>query len=248
MKRVILLLLCTGALLQADSIKNLADSLIKLRSDVEMLHKSLEDKQEEYKTKMKSLAISRSDLEASIAREDMKIKQLQSSLQKTKERIIEKSKASSGLKPVLVAAIEKLQAYISQGLPFKTQERVDHLEKIKQQINDNLLSPEKALNLVWSEYEDNFRMTHENGLFTQNVMLDGSQRLADVARLGTVMLYFKTSDERMGYATENNGNWEYKEVMDSTGKEQIAILFDSLQKQIRTGYFLLPDALSEKGE
>jgi len=39
------------------------------------------------------------------------------------------------------------------------------------------------------------------------------------------------------------GNWHYIEVISKEDKTEIASLFDAFKKQIRTGYFTLPNAL-----
>jgi hypothetical protein len=232
--------------LYANTTDNLAESLIKLRSEVETLHTKLDDSKDEYKNQMKSYALTRSDLEASISREELKIKQLQQALIKTQERIKKQSASSAGLKPLLLDALSLVEAQIKKGLPFKMQERLSQIDEIRNQVNNDLIMPEKALSRIWAVYEDNFRMTKENGMFSQNITLDGSERLADVVRLGSVMMYFKTSDSRMGYVKQTTEGDSYVEVVDPAEKEQIAVLFDAMKKQIRTGYFNLPNGLAER--
>ena len=68
--------------------------------------------------------------------------------------------------------------------------------------------------------------------------------LVDIAKLGTVFLFFQTRDNRGGIARRStNDDWKF-ETVDNTGDaERIKILFDSLKKQIRQGYFELPNPL-----
>jgi hypothetical protein len=230
----------------ANTTDNLAESLIKLRSEVETLHTKLDDSKDEYKNQMKSYALTRSDLEASISREELKIKQLQQALVKTQERIKQQSASSAGLKPLLLDALNLLEVQVKKGLPFKLQDRLAQIDEIRTQITNDLIMPEKALSRIWAVYEDNFRMSKENGMFSQNITLDGNERLADVVRLGSVMMYFKTSDSRMGYVKHSPEGDSYVEVVDPAQKEQIALLFDAMKKQIRTGYFNLPNGLAER--
>ena len=65
----------------------------------------------------------------------------------------------------------------------------------------------------------------------------------DVARVGMVAMFFKTSDDAYGYVTRQNGDWAYVITEDGDEKEQIAGLFDAFKKQIRTGFFTIPNQL-----
>ena len=85
-------------------------------------------------------------------------------------------------------------------------------------------------------------MTRENGIFRQTVEIDGEMRLTDVARLGTIMMFYKTGDNKVGMVQKDGGKWSYVALTDAKAAEQVVALFDGLQKQIRTGYYELPGA------
>ena len=61
--------------------------------------------------------------------------------------------------------------------------------------------------------------------------------------LGMVTMYYKTKDEEYGMVQKVGDHWEYTPVYDSQAKEEIIALFDSMKKQIRTGFFVIPNAL-----
>lgn len=58
------------------------------------------------------------------------------------------------------------------------------------------------------------------------------------------MMYFKTPNGEMGYVVKEGENWSYTQVVAKDKKDQIASIFDAFKKQIRTGYFTLPNALA----
>lgn len=236
-------LIVSSALL-ADTDGKMAESLMKLRADVEQLDSRIEDEKDATAAAMRSLVMERNELETTLAREALKIKQLRQEIAKVKEKIAEASKNSEGIRPVVLSAVENLKADIVGALPFKTADRLADVERIETQLNENLITPQKALALLWNSYADALRMTRENGLFKQTIQLDGKDRLAEVARLGTVMMYFKTPDDRVGHVARDGSGWFYKETLGSDEKEQILSLFDAFHKQIRTGYFTLPNALA----
>ena len=242
------LILASNTAFASENIDELASSLMQLRSDVETLDTSIQDEKDIYKVKMKSLAIQKSELEATVARENLKIKQIQNELAKVEKEIKEASKNSEGLKPLLYKAIALFEENIKQAIPFKTSERLADLQRVKLQLDNSQITPQKALALLWNSYDDAVRISKESGLFKQSVMIDGEARLAQIARIGSVAMYFKTPDERVGYVVKNSDRWEYKEVINKDEKKEIITLFDAFKKHIKTGYFTLPNAFVSSSE
>lgn len=235
-----LLLSSTTLLSNSD---NMAESLMKLRAQVETLDSQIDDEKDAYKASMKSLTIQKSELEATVSRQELKIKQIQKELTNVKEHITAASKNSEGLKPLVIEAIDNLIAYMQASMPFKTNERIESVQTIKDQLNSSLITPQKALSIVYNSYADEIRMTKENGIFKQTINLNGKSKLVEVARIGTAMMFFKTPNEEVGYVSKNASTWIYKEELNKEKQMQILNIFDAFQKQIRTGFFTLPNAL-----
>ena len=234
--------LLSAATASANS-ENMAESLMKLRAEVEQLDGAITDEKDAYKASMKSLLRQKDDLESVIAREDLKIKQIDQELSKVRKEIKEAGRNSEGLKPLLIDALDTLAANINASIPFKTNERLEDVNTLKEQLVNDLVTPQKALALAWNAYGDALRMTKENGIFKQTIRLDGQDRLAEVARVGTMMMYFRTPDETVGYVSRDDNGWFYREAVSKTEQEQILNLFDAFKKQIRSGYFTLPNAI-----
>ncbi|MFT7861227.1 MAG: DUF3450 family protein [Sulfurimonas sp.] len=239
---IALSVLLSSTMLSANS-DNMAESLMKLRAEVEQLDTKINDEKDAYKASMKSLSIQKSELEAMVSREDLKIKQIKKELSDIQEKITAASKNSEGLKPVVFEAIDNLTAMMKSSIPFKTNDRVESVEKIKQQLEASLITPQKALSQVYNAYNDEIRMTKENGIFKQTISLGGEEKLAEIARIGTAMMFFKTPDDTVGYVAKNGNTWSYKEELNKEKQDQILNIFDAFKKQIRTGYFTLPNAL-----
>lgn len=229
--------------LHADSVTNLTEEMIELRSEVEALHSELDDEKDTLKSKMKSLAMQKSELEANIRREETRIKQLKDGIKKQRELIAENSSGSQKLIPVIVSAVDALTKEVEASLPFKKQDRLNALNEIKNGVQTSLITPERAANKLWAFYEDEIRLTKENGIFRQTIALDGEERLVDVARIGMVAMYFKTSDDGYGYVRHQNSGWVYAVTEEGAERDQIAMLFDAFKKQIRTGFFTIPNQL-----
>lgn len=225
------------------STQNMAESLMKIRYDVEVLDASITEERDTYKASMSSLLRQKNDLESVISREDLKIKQIQRELNSVRKGIKEAGKNTEGLKPLLMNALDMMQDNIKTSLPFKTQDRLADIQKIKTQLQTDLITPQKALALTWNAYADSIRMSKENGIFKQTITIDGQDRLAEVARIGTVAMFFKLPDDSVGEVSKDANGWYYKEAISKKEKEQILVLFDSFKKQIRSGYFTLPNTI-----
>ena len=232
---------------QDETDENMAQSIMALRADIEALYTQVDDNKERYKAQMKTLDLQVADLELQISRKKTDIRLANLDLDKIKAEIADASGQNVELKPLLENAFDALEESIKKGFPFKTEERLADLGKIRDDLDANLISQERALALLWASYEDNIRLTKEIGLFKQNILLEGKKVQATIAKIGTVMLYFVTPDDQVGYATKNGTQYTYVAVDEPIAKDQILALFDALKKQIRTGYFTLPNVLAQKG-
>jgi len=55
-----------------------------------------------------------------------------------------------------------------------------------------------------------------------------------------MQMYFLTQENQVGMLTGSTGNWSYKMIDGADQQQQVTYLFESLQKQVRTGLFPLP--------
>jgi len=223
------------------------NSIMKLRADVEGLYSQIDENKDNYKSQMKSYAMQVADNEAQINRKETALKLSNAEMKKLEEKIASKGATASDLTPMLNTALDNLETIISSGIPFKVDERVADIEKIKADLKSGNITQEKALSLSWASYDDVLRLTKEIGIFKQQINVGGEEKLAKVAKIGTTMLFFITPDEQMGYAKKSGEQYEFVTVDDIESKKQIHDLFDALLKQIRTGYFTLPNALLVSG-
>jgi hypothetical protein len=225
----------------------LSQRLIALRGEVEALNGELELLREEQRTSLQGLAAQKAEFENSLKRQQLAQQEARNKLATIEAERGTVAAAGDALTPVMTAAIDALRASIAAGLPFKTEERLAALEEIRTQLASGQLPPYRAANRLWAFYEDEFRITRETGLHQQTIRLGDEQVLAEVAKVGSVMLLFRTDDGRMGAARRGPGGWDFAPTADEAEQARIAALFDSLGKQIRQGYFELPAALAVGG-
>ena len=176
----------------------LAANLIRLRGDVEQLNDELELQRQEQRTALAGLSARQAELVAAVDRQQLVARELRDKLAAQREAIAQTGASGAQLLPLLNAALDGLEAYVRDGIPFKREERLGELAQARTQLQTGSLRPERAANRIWALYEDEFRLTRDNSLHSQTIVLGDERVLADVAKIGTVALYFRTADGRAG--------------------------------------------------
>ena len=232
----------------ASSAMKMAERLATLRKEVDGLSGELEEKKEALKGRIRSYATQKAELEAEIQRAKMRLAQLQESHSKRVEKLSEEDTQVTVLTPAVLETIGILKKKVQQGIPFKRDERTAELDRLIRQIDEKLLHPVNAFARLWDQTEDEFRLARESGMYKQVVKIDGKEVLADVVRVGMVAMYVQTRDGKIGKSVYRNGEWSFETITDAKQRNQVLYLFDSFKKQIRTGLFVLPNALPKPTE
>ena len=234
--------------LYAQGNENIINSIMKLRADVESLYTKIDENKDAYKAQMKSYTLQISDNEAQINRQETALKLTEQNLAKVEAELQALGSSSQDIKPTTNKALDALEVEVKAGIPFKIEERVAVLHKIKTDMKSAAITQEKALALTWASYDDALRLTKEIGQFKQEITLNGEAKIAKIAKIGSVMMFFATPNDEVGYVKQEGNTYTYTLAEDDIHRAQIINLFDALQKQIRTGYFTLPNALLLRGE
>ena len=228
----------------SESLDQLAQKLVKLRGEVADLNSELKSLREQHKSEMSSLSRRKSQLESTIQKREVSLDELRKSLADKREKARQAGVGEQALKPAVTQAIGDLKNRIRRGLPFKVAKRLGELGDIEEQLSSGVLTPHRATKELWSFYEDEVRLAEGSGVYQQTVSVNGDDKLADVIRIGMVMMYFRTPDERYGRAVREGDRWRYEVLRDTAAKARVKKLFTSFKKQIRTGYFVVPNALT----
>ncbi|WP_242447249.1 DUF3450 domain-containing protein [Nitrosomonas supralitoralis] len=242
---MIILLLSTPVVM-GNSLENLARSLAKIRGEVETLQTQLDLDKEKHGSRMSALNSQLADLSVEERRQKLSIEKLQHSIEKLGVTAKQAEQSGESLKPILLAVLGEYRHHIQTGFPFKMDDRVKAINDLENNLINQQVDPNKAVNQTWSLIEDEIRLSKENGIYQQTVMLNGEKVLVDIAKLGTVFLFFQTKDNQSGMAIKQaSGGWKFEVVESAGDRERIRNLFDSLKKQIRQGYFELPNPLKK---
>jgi len=231
------------------NLQKRAAELVRLRTDVERLSTKVDLEKAEMRQELASLAQQQSDLERQIKSQETRLAQIETEIAKHEGIIAEDRSMMAALKPVMERYISSgrdgtrvgtLRKYVTASLPFKITERLGQLDELAEMLATNKLAPERALAKLWSVVEDELRLARENGLYSQDVVIDGESVLVDVARLGMVCMYVRTKDGRHGMTVRDGDGWRHA-IVTGPDERRIKYLFESLKKHVREGYFELPN-------
>ncbi len=247
--RTIKLALASACMLMApvlqaqDATEALASRLIQMRGQVDELQSELNLKREEHKNRMAYLTAQLTEMEANRDREALRISQLENELDKMREEVEAAGVSSESLTPLVLNNLYSLREQVQEGFPFKVSERLAELDDLENQLTSGVVTAHRAFNRLWAFVEDEIRISRENAIYSQSINLDGENVLVDVAKLGNAMMYFRTRGQDYGRVVETPSGWRFELLESAADQELVAHLFDSLRKQIRQGYFRLPNAL-----
>ncbi len=218
-----------------------ARRLADLRASVAQLSEDIELEREDLRSRLRALDAQKADVQVQLRRAELRLGELRKVARERKESLAGEASAGEALTPVVKDALTDLRTAIRAGLPFRTDERLAALDKLEAQVDEGVLSPRKATHRAWQFYEDELRLTRENAIDRQVIDLNGEQVLCEIARVGMLGLYFRTEEGVVGRAVREGDRWTYTPYTDAESIEQVTSLFDALEKQIRSGWFTLPD-------
>ena len=224
-----------------EALENLAAQIAEKRSQVEALSNQLDLQKAEYNERLRSIATQQADVETRIKREELNMAKLERDMEEYSARIMDNRTSMREIKPIIMNVLDEMRSYISTALPFQTDSRLAELDSLERLLDEGRLDEASILARIWNTLEAEFRLARESGLYRQTITLNGEQQLAEVARLGMAIMYFKTFDEKFGYVVPAGSGWEYRIASSRDEQKQIEVLFDALRKNLREGYFVLPN-------
>ena len=227
-------------------LEGLAEKLIELRGQVEALNDEIDSKQQGHRNEMSSLSQRKAELDALISRQELEIKKVENSLEELRVEATGVSSQVAALTPMVENGAKSLRKTVGDSLPYQTSGRTTELEAIVKRLESEEITAARAMNQLWTFVEDELRLSRESGLFRQTIQLDDSEQLADVIRLGMVMLFFRTGDDRYGYAERSGAGWTYT-VVSGGDAALLEDLFSNFERSVRTGFFEIPNALPGEG-
>ena len=237
--------------LASTPMDQMVEKIIHMRQQVEVLNSEYKLEKEAIMSEIKSLSVQKAELASQIRSEEIRQKQLGTKISKNRKEMGQQVQQAQSLAPLLHKYIGELKTWIQNSMPMKTSERMQALESLESKIESKDISITKGTQLLWGLYQDELRLVKEVQLNKQTISINGEMKMATLAKVGGLFLFFKTDDGRTGRAlqvsaldtkkSESVSKWAYQAYSpNSLQEKQIRALFDSLKKQIRQGAFRLP--------
>lgn len=244
---VLSIVLISTQIATAENPNVLATRLSTLRGDVESLSQELGEKQADYRSQLQGYARQEADLSLEARRGTTTLAKLRLALETKRKANESKAQAAKVLDPVFESGLEALSGYISNGLPFKRNARLKSLTELRAKRVGQDITAVQAMNRLWALTEDELRMQRESVVHRQEILVDGQSVLADVLRVGMVMMFFRIKNRGVGYASKTDQGWSYETTEEPESISQIEKAFEQFSKQVRVGTFTLPNRIESMG-
>lgn len=231
-----------------EALANLAEQIAERRARVEELSDQVETEKQRFNEELRSLETQIADVEVQIGREERRLAQIDQEIEEARQEMRRTRTSVADVAPLVEGILADMKSHIRSGLPFQVEERIAEVETLERLLREGNLETQTILTRTWNMVEAEYRLSTESGIFRQRITLDGEEQLAEVAKLGTVLLYFRTFDDRFGYAVPaGDGEWSYRAAAGRDERQALQTLFDSLRRNLREGFFDVPNPYSEQG-
>ena len=218
-----------------------AETVVNLRFEADEKEKALEALRSRISSERYALEAQVADLEILLEKERVRKRTLKRLAKRQNEARAHQQAETARFEAPARTAAATLRAHIEASLPFNRSARLEAVDHIVTDLDGGKTDAATGLSRLWRIVEDEVKLLSEVGVHRQAVTVNGEQRLADVARVGMALLYFRVSDDSVGKAVRAaEGSYSFEET---TGEEEVGAIkrfFEALEKQIRHGTFALP--------
>jgi hypothetical protein len=219
----------------------LGPELARLRGEVESLATAIEHAKDDRRVRMRSLSDQVSQAEVELRREQLRKDELEKRVADLTAKVAERDASQAGLAPAVKAALASMRGFVATTLPFRLPERLAAFDALQKKLDDGLLGAAQGWARLWELVETELRLVRDSALDRQVVRLpDGEERLVPVIRLGMAALFYKAGPESFGAVVREGAGWVARPLTTPDQTVQLAALFDSFEKRVRSGFFELP--------
>lgn len=225
------------------SIREWSREIVELRSQIEILSSELQAQRTQYLQELQTLSAQRRQLILSRDGERMRLYSIQGQLRNLQAKLDSQRDQRDNLRSAIVSGVDSLVEAIEQGLPFRIKQRTDAPKQLKERLLAKQIEPEVAATRLWRLLEDELRLTAlvERSEISLSLEPNTTPRLVQVVRLGMLTIFTSLPHNQYGrFVQIAPRKWQHIIVQDRAHIAQIRLLFQSLDKQIREGFYLLP--------
>lgn len=241
----------TAAAPAADPVLVLGRSLAELRAEVEGLAEEVEAARAEAREEQLALARRKGALAGDLEEARLLAAELARRVEAAKASAAARTTAQDALATPVRHALETLRASVSAGLPWKTRERLARLDDVEHLLESEGAVPAAAT--LWRFLDDELSLAGSSQMARQSISLAGSSGaaggeervVADVIRLGTVLMFFRTPRGEVGLAERvpagaDAGKVRWRVLDDAQERARVHGLFEAFRRGPPTTTVLVP--------
>ncbi|MBL7544223.1 MAG: DUF3450 family protein [Bdellovibrionaceae bacterium] len=123
-------------------------------------------------------------------------------------------------------SIKHYETFVSQGIPWDIQTRLDKIQTLKTALNA-AKEPISESTLQWSQFlEAERKLASETQRHLRRIKIENIEHDAAVFRMGLTLLYYKTAHGDVGVFYRKNHRLFHQQLNDETVKNKIAHLVE----------------------
>ena len=200
------------------------------RAAVDDLAEQLESQRAAAREELGGLRAERAELQRQVRLEQIRQNTLSQLLAERTKRIDDQEGRMLILLTPIKESVVAAKSYVSATLPFKREERLRRLRKIETDLAVTHPDVGRALTNLWRFVEEEEAMAREIGLAQQVIELDGKRLLADVARIGMALMYFRLPSGEIGWVRKTAKGWRYERIQADQPRFTVTRIFEDLEK------------------
>lgn len=235
----VLLVLAFGAR-DSGASSELARKLVDLRAEVESAGAAYEEALQKRKAVLDPFLMRHSELEAQVAKEELRSVQLKEKLKATRGTAVSKPTGGQGEWKSLERWSAALSSYVDSGVPFRLKERKERARALEERIRQKRESPVAVASDLWQASEKELQLTRDVEYRIGKLPLPGGEADGEIARLGMAHLLFVDSSGRAGYSRREKGKWELVAAKSSEEKAAVERLVSRLKAKSANGWYEIP--------
>lgn len=242
----LILLFFLNPMIYADVVTDLSQQLIPLRSRMEKQAQELENTQQALDQQIQALQAQALELNQNLSREKLKSKVLNEKTKRLTSFTNLGPTGSSEDQKFVSQWMEDLKIWVDQSLPFQKPQRLAKLEELQSRFKKK----EPLEPLVWDLWSFTSQELKNTKGFSNEVTeisLDGKMVPAEVAKLGMVHMYFRTTDQRSGYSLKSKHGWTFQTAQTDSEKNAIDHVLSASRAKTFKNVYELPGLSLEVG-
>jgi len=222
---------------------DLSLKLMELRSQIQQEADQLESEKLRINASLQSLTVQKGELSSEKDLFQMKKKEMKKSL-------AEKMRASEGgdhelykgQSEKIEESLNQLVSYFNSSVPFKLEERVSEVSKLKLKKENKELTSAEYLESYWSLLQREIRFSESVEIQKGTVEISEEKYEVEFLKVGMFGLYFKTRKGDYGHYSyhENTDSWVAEWVKDYNLTKGLSKVFLARSQGVTDGIYEMP--------